>query len=156
MDTAHWLSDEAWDTVAFWAQVVGWTLTLLGIATAMSGYWAKSNSAFLKQQRSNEQEVRRAAEIELLQTKLAVADQKVADVQKWQSPRRLTVQQKNALIAALTPFAGQVVKLDSVLGDDDGAAFAQDFLAVFREAKWRIEPDEASQIHFRASWSEGH
>jgi hypothetical protein len=84
-------------------------------------------------------EQRRKAEVEGLQRKLEEADRKVVDLQKGTAPRQLTGPQKEALVQALRPYAGQKVIVSTVLGSDDGVPFANDFIEVFRTAQWTID-----------------
>ncbi len=49
MDAAHWFTEDTWETIAFRAQVFGWTITFFGLLCSMGGYWAKSNASFLKE-----------------------------------------------------------------------------------------------------------
>lgn len=48
MDVTHWFTAETWETIAFRAQVFGWSLTVLGVVTSMGGYWAKTNASHLR------------------------------------------------------------------------------------------------------------
>jgi hypothetical protein len=48
-DAAHWFTANTWDTIAFRAQVFGWTITFLGLLCSIGGYWAKTNASFLKE-----------------------------------------------------------------------------------------------------------
>jgi hypothetical protein len=59
-----------------------------------------------------------------------------------QQTRRLAPAQKAALISALSPFPNQKVELWCLVGVFDCGEFAEDFLDVFRQARWvapRIE-----------------
>jgi hypothetical protein len=42
-------------------------------------------------------------------------------------------------LAALSPFAGQKVTVATVMGSDDGLGFANDFIEVFRAARWAVD-----------------
>jgi hypothetical protein len=74
-----------------------------------------------------------AAQISRLEEKLAQAQRKLASLQ---SHRRLSIEEKHALIDALTPYAGQQVTIAAIAGDEDGKAYAQDFVEVFEAAGW--------------------
>lgn len=97
------------------------------------------------QHQADNAEARRRAEVEGLQKQLAEADKKVAALQKSTTFRSLTPEQKQALIAALSPFAGQKVAVATALGSDDGLSFANDFIEVFHAAHWVIDPQSPSQ-----------
>jgi hypothetical protein len=93
-------------------------------------------------------EARRKAEVEAVQQKLSEADKKVSDLQKSTTHRRLTADQKQALKTALEPFAGRKVSVTTVMGSDDGLAFADDFVEVFRAARWNVDGSSPSQSVF--------
>lgn len=73
------------------------------------------------------------AEISRLQEKLSLVERKLASLQ---SHRRLSFEEKYALIDALSPYAGQRVTIATIAGDEDGSAYAQDFVEVFEAAGW--------------------
>jgi hypothetical protein len=64
--------------------------------------------------------------------------------QKAGPPKVLTPEQQKKLIAALTSFAGQKVRVDTLVGGDE--ALANDFVEVFRAAKWQVDPTSPSQV----------
>jgi hypothetical protein len=51
-------------------------------------------------------------------------------------PRRLSESQKQALVAALSPFRGQKIDVVCIYGDEEGNQFSKDFDGVFRSAGW--------------------
>src|SRR5262249_20763701 len=71
-----------------------------------------------------------------LRQRLNDAETKVASLERAQTQKRLSAEQKRYLIEALRPFAGQQVSVASIRGDDEGEAFAQDFGSVFEAAGW--------------------
>jgi len=71
-----------------------------------------------------------------LRHKLNDAEDKVAALEKTQTQKRLSPEQRRYLIEALRPFAGQKVSIASIRGDDDGEVLAQDFVSVFDAAGW--------------------
>ena len=79
-------------------------------------------------------ESRAQAEISRLQQQLVRAEKQVASLQ---ARRRLSDDEKVALIDALKPYAGQQVSIAASAGDDDGRAYAQDFAEVFDAAGWQ-------------------
>jgi hypothetical protein len=64
----------------------------------------------------------------------------VNDIKASSIPFRLTEQQKNTLVAGLTPFKGQKVVIMRVSGDHLGEKTAQDFVEVFVRSGW-VGPD---------------
>jgi len=71
-----------------------------------------------------------------LRQKLIDAENKVAALERTQTTKRLSAEQKRFLIEALRPFAGQKVSIASIRGDDDGLILAQEFVSVFEAAGW--------------------
>ena len=71
-----------------------------------------------------------------LRQRLIVAENRVAEIERTQSQRRLSQDQKRLLIESLRPFAGQRISIASIRGDDDGLVLAQDFVSVFEAAGW--------------------
>ena len=72
-----------------------------------------------------------------LQRKLTDADAQLQNkTVSAQAPRRLTMEMQQKLIKLLIPFKGQKFTTTSVVGDEEGNAFAQDFQAVFDAAGW--------------------
>ena len=61
-----------------------------------------------------------------LRQKLIDAENKLAELERAQTQKHLSLEQKRFLIEALRPFAGQKVSIASIRGDDDGLQLAQD------------------------------
>ena len=78
-------------------------------------------------------EARAATAIERLETDLKRAERKLMVLQ---AQRRLSIDEKYALIDALRPFAGQRVSITAIAGDEDGKVYAADFAEVFEAAGW--------------------
>jgi len=72
---------------------------------------------------------------------------KHAALQSYQAQRRLTHEEKRTIIAAISPFPGQKVEIQSILGDSDGKEYAEDFVAVFDAAKWDHNGDAGVSYH---------
>jgi predicted negative regulator of RcsB-dependent stress response len=70
------------------------------------------------------------------ETRLNAAEARIGEFERAQARKRLSEEEKNMLIAALKPFAGQRVTVASIRGDEDGKAFAEDVVAVFEAAGW--------------------
>jgi hypothetical protein len=83
-----------------------------------------------------EADQRRAAEVANLRKQLAAAEAKLAGFQKSQAQKRLSSEEKEALIEALKPFAGQKITVASIRGDDEGKALAEDIVAVLDASGW--------------------
>jgi hypothetical protein len=90
-----------------------------------------------------EADARRAAEraraekeIAGLQRQIKDADNQFVEFQRSLGHRRLSKAERQALIAALQPFAGQKVTVASTLGDEESRRLAEDFVAVFDAAGW--------------------
>jgi ClpP class serine protease len=98
-----------------------------------------------RQKEQQAADARHVTEIGGLKRQLAEADKKLGNLQKGATPRKLTPDQKQALIAALQPFRGQKVSVTTVMGSDDGLGFANDFIEVFRAAQWAIDTGSPSQ-----------
>jgi hypothetical protein len=71
-----------------------------------------------------------------LRQKLIDAENKLAALERTQTQKHLSLEQKRFLIEALRPFAGQKVSIASIRGDDEGLRFAQEFVSVFEAAGW--------------------
>jgi len=95
------------------------------------------------QRQSKEIEARRAAEqarsaLEIARLELALSDTegKLIALQRTRGQRRLSKDEKQTLIAALKPFAGQKVTIAFIRGDDEAGNLAEDFVGVFDAAGW--------------------
>jgi len=71
-----------------------------------------------------------------LHQKLTSAQTRLAELERMQTQKRLSEEQRRFLIEALRPFAGQKVSIASIRGDDEGLVLAQDFVSVFEAAGW--------------------
>jgi hypothetical protein len=71
-----------------------------------------------------------------LRQKLIDAENKLAALERTQTEKHLSAEQKRYLIEALRPFAGQKVSIASVRGDDEGLLLVQEFVSVFEAAGW--------------------
>jgi hypothetical protein len=80
----------------------------------------------------------RKAEVEQLQNRLAEAHRKVAELE-GQAPRRLTDDQRRALIRALSPFRNQKIVIESAVNDAESVQFGSDFVNVFEAAGWSAD-----------------
>jgi hypothetical protein len=71
-----------------------------------------------------------------LNQKLTEAQNRLAELERTQSQKHLSLEQKRFLIEALRPFPGQKVSIASIRGDDEGLTLAQEFVSVFEAAGW--------------------
>ena len=69
-----------------------------------------------------------------LRQKLIDAENKLAALERTQTEKHLSAEQKRFLIEALRPFAGQKVSIASIRGDDEGLMLAHEFVSVFEAA----------------------
>lgn len=146
------ISDSGWWS-HFWFWFGIFCLFALGVSEVISHVYglrkddliATADNARISQQdeKDRETEARRAAEADAFQLSLseakeraAEADKKLVDLQKQQAPRRLTEQQKETLKAALSPFHGQKITVQTILGDAECKQFLEDFVAVFDASGW--------------------
>ena len=110
--------------------------TLLAAAEQASAERINSLIAAANKQRPVENSNRYLKENSDLRQRLNDAESKVASLEREHVQKRLTSEEKRYLIEALRPFAGQKVSIASIRGDDEGGAFAQDFVSVFDAAGW--------------------
>jgi hypothetical protein len=71
-----------------------------------------------------------------LRQKLIEAENRIAALDRLQSQKRLSEDQRRLLIEALRGFAGQKISVASIQGDDESLILAQDFVSVFDAAGW--------------------
>jgi hypothetical protein len=71
-----------------------------------------------------------------LRRKLVETESQLAELQRKQVQKRLSADEKKLLIESLKPFAGQKIAIASRVGDEDGKALAEDFIAVLDAAGW--------------------
>jgi len=136
-------STTRWHDIYFWFGAA--CLIMLALSAVVSHRYGvrkdelvaiAERDAITRRQREREEADDR---IKQLQNALSEADKKLSEFQKEPAPRRITGQQKAELIAALSPFRGQKVSIVCVMGDEEGLALAQDFVAVFVAANWHFE-----------------
>ena len=105
-----------------------------GTATALSDA-AAANERAAKLEGDAEEQRGRAARAE---TKAAEAEQRVAQLQQRVAPRRLTTNQRQRLLAALTTLKKGPLRISCVMGDGEGNAFAEDLSSVFSAAGFSV------------------
>jgi hypothetical protein len=55
-----------------------------------------------------------------------------------ESQRQLTEQDRNTLLAILSKYPGRNVTIQTILGDPEGALYAQQFVVVLQQANWNV------------------
>jgi hypothetical protein len=135
------------DSAGFWSHVWFWVgivcLFAVGASAVISHLYGLRKDELVSAQVAA-LAARHTAEIEAQQNKVEQGNTSVAEPHKVAPPRVLTPEQQRAFIAALTPFAGQKVRVDTVVGGDEG--LANDLVEVFRAARWDVDPASPSQI----------
>lgn len=144
-------STARWSDFLFWAGIV--CLVLLAVTEVASHIYGSRSASLSREaasaagtnrkQEEDAAEKHHAEELDRMQRQLAEAKTAAEEAQgpatKAQqqiATRRLTPAQKQTLIAALTPFAGQKVDVFCIMGDVEGKQFARDLDDVFRAANW--------------------
>ena len=70
---------------------------------------------------------------------LAKANVALDEFKKQQAQRRLSYDEKRALIAALRPYRGHKIAIAAIYGDDDAKAYAEDLVQAFEAAGWALD-----------------
>ena len=96
----------------------------------------KHLAAEIKPRAAAESSSRHLKENSELRQKLIDAENKLAALERTQTEKHLSAEQKRFLIEALRPFAGQKVSIASIRGDDEGLLLVQEFVSVFEAAGW--------------------
>jgi hypothetical protein len=111
----------------------------------------------------------RKAETEALQRRLGDADKrldearqaaaaaakKAAELEAHQADRRLTEEQKSAILVAIAPYPGNRVSLMVPIGNAEAHQYARDFEAVFRTARWEIIANSVVQAAYEQPAAHG-
>jgi len=100
-------------------------------------------------QRRKADEATHRSEVGAPQKERKQANTNVTEPQRGSTARVLTPEQQQTLIATLAPFAGQKVRVDTVMGSDDRLALAKDFVEIFRAAKWDVDPISPMQVAYK-------
>lgn len=155
LSTAEWVY--SWSNVALIASLIVGVLATWGVVTSSSVKEAASDERAarleLETAEAKRETSRLSAEAEAAKREIAVANAEAAkaneranlaalETEKLKSRiawRRISPDQKNSLIAALAPFKGQKIGITSVVGSDDGASYAADFVEVLKAAGWVLK-----------------
>ena len=150
------------DSVGFWSHFWFWfgiaCLFVAGACQLISHIYGLRRDALVAHelvaladrvadQRRKADEARHGAEVGAPQKEQA--NTSVTEPQKGLTARVLTPEQQRTLIAALSPFAGQKVRVDTVMGSEDRLALAKGFVEIFRAAKWDVDPISPMQVAYK-------
>jgi hypothetical protein len=145
------------DTLRGLSHTLMWASAILAImaavATGVRYYVDRRIGELSAQARAVEERIRDQAQSESeaeLRSELQVADlrlkeseelaraaERTADeLKKGAAPRRLTAPQRDTILKAVTPYAGQSCLVVFVNGEPDAERFAQDFAEVLQQAHW--------------------
>ena len=148
------------DSVGFWSHFWFWfgiaCLFVAGACQVISHIYKLRKDALVAHkllvltnrvadQRGKAGEARHRAEVGAPQ-KQREANTSVTEPHNGVTARVLTPDQQQTLIADLSPFAGQKVRVDTVMGSDDRLALAKDFVEIFRAARWDVDPISPLQV----------
>ena len=147
------------DDVGFWSHFWFWfgiaCLFVAGAGAVISHIYGLRKDALVAHEllvlsnrvaddRRKADEATRGAEVGVPQPNASVTEP-----QKSVTARVLTPEQQRTLIAALSPFAGQKVRVDTVMGSEDRLALAKDFVEIFRAARWDVDPVSPLQVAYQ-------
>ena len=130
-----------WSHFWFWAVIV--CLFAVGASAVISRIYELRKDELMSDKLAS-LTVRQTAEVEAPQERLGQDNASVTQPRKVAPPRVLLLEQQQTLISALSPFAGQKIRVGTIVGGDD--RLANDFVEVFRAAKWHVDAGSPSQI----------
>lgn len=142
-----WPGWDSADSAGFWSHFWFWVgivcLFALGASAIVSHIYGLRKDELISDKLVSLAASQRA-EVEGLQNKVEKNNTSVTEARKTAPPKVLTPGQQQTLIAALSPFAGQEVRVDALVGSDE--KLVDDFVEVFRAAKWRVDPASPAQV----------
>ncbi len=137
-----------WDSIdgaGFWSQFWFWIgltcLLALGASAVISHIYGLRKDELISAKMAS-LTARQAAEPQALQNQAEPSSPRAVAPREALPPKALTAEQQKILIAALSPFAGQKVRVETLAGGDE--ALANDFVEIFRSAKWEVDPGSPS------------
>jgi len=143
---AWWPGWDSINSVGFWSHFWFWVaivcLFILGASAAISHIYGLRKDELISDKVAS-LTARQTAQVEAPQKKLEQSGTSVTEPQRAVPPRILTSEQQQTLIAVLSSFAGQKVRVDTFAGGND--ELANDFVEVFRAAKWQVDSGSPSQ-----------
>jgi hypothetical protein len=147
------------DSVRFWSHFWFWfgiaCLFVAGACEVISHIYGLRKDAIVAHElvvladRVADQEATHRAEVGAPQKELEQPNASVTEPQKTSTARALTPEQQRTLLAALSPYAGQKVRVDTVMGSEDRLALAKDFVEIFRTANWDVDPISPLQVAYK-------
>jgi hypothetical protein len=142
-----WPGWDSVDNAGFWSHFWFWVaivcLFAVGASAMISHIYGLRKDELMSDKMAS-LAARQTAEVEAPQEMPEQDNTSVAEPQKVAPPSVLSLEQQQTLIAALSPFAGQKVRVDTVVGGD--VRLANDFGEVFRAAKWHVDAGSPSQV----------
>ena len=140
-----WPGWDSVDNAGFWSHFWFWVaivcLFAVGASAVISHIYGLRKDELMSDKMAS-LAARQAAEVP--QERPGEYNTSVAEPQKVAPPIVLSLKQQETLIAALSPFAGQKARVDTVVGGDD--RLANDFVEVFHAAKWHVDAGSPSQV----------
>lgn len=142
-----WPGWDSVDNAGFWSHFWFWVaivfLFAVGASAVISHIYGLRKDELMSDKMAS-LAARQTAEVEVPQERPGQDKTSVAKSQKVAPPRVLSLEQQQTLIAALSPFAGQMARVDIVVGGDD--RLANDFVEVFHAANWHVDAGSPSQV----------
>jgi hypothetical protein len=142
-----WPGWDSVNSVGFWSHFWFWIaivcLFVVGASAVISHIYGLRRDELMSNKMAS-LAATQTAKVEAPQNKLEQSGTSVTEPQKAVPPRILTPKQQQTLIAALRAFAGQKVQVETLPGGNDG--LANDFVEIFRAAKWQVDPGSPSQV----------
>jgi hypothetical protein len=141
---------ESLRTLNFWLLILG---GVAGVVTALSTcatIWTGSRIEQLQDAAEASRVVTQTVHDAAMKEELAESKQRLAELKQRQARRRLTDEQKQTLVVALSKASVRAPALDivTVMGDSEGLAFSLELINALNEAGWPITDDHVSQAVF--------
>jgi TolA-binding protein len=141
-------SATAWSNFWFWCALL--CLLALGASGVLSHVYGLRKEALIEMaargaeaerqrqqvEQQREAEQRHASKLAELGEQLSRANNRVAELQKGQAQRHLSLEQQAAIVAAISRYAGQKIALISVVGNAEARRYRDEFVKVFDAAGW--------------------
>ncbi len=123
-------------SVQSWAYIVGLVCTL---GLVVSGYFAFKSSGRLSEL---------AAQVdEQLRDQVQETQEAVNQAELRRQPRELQAEQRTAFLGQLQESESGTIDVESIMGDEEGDAYANQFEALFSEAGWNVTRARATGNH---------
>lgn len=142
-----WPGWDSVDNAGFWSHIWFWVaivcLFAVGASAVISHIYGLRKDELMADKMAS-LAARQTAEVEGPQERPGHDNASVAEPQKVAPPKVLSREQQQTLIVALSPFAGQKIRVDTIVGGDD--RLANDFVEVFHATKWHVDAGSPSQV----------